>query len=130
MKIISILLKSLAIFLTLIFIAKIIYWLKTDEPISRGSLLILVLFITSLTIRNPFTYILLGGLALFCFGYKIENVHISGYLIVDFMASFSQPRSSICDEFYYLPYFVYLLVLFLMIFPATRKLYCNLKVSS
>ena len=127
LKTTSKILYFLAICLALIFITKIIYWLKTDEPISRGSMLILALYILFLTIRNKYTFFLLGGLAIFCLAYKYTHLHWSDYLIVDFMASFRKPMSSINKVFLNIPFIVYLLTLFLLILPTTRKLYFNSK---
>ena len=123
LKITSKILYILAICLALIFIAKIFYWLKTDEPIRRGSMLILALFIVFLTVRNKYTYFLLGGLALFCIIYRFTNQHWSGSLIVDFMSSFRRPMSSVNKMFLIIPSIVYYLILLLMVFSSTRKLY-------
>ena len=127
LKITSKILYFLAICWALIFIAKIIYWTKTHEPISRGSMLILVLYILFLTVRNKYTFLMLGGLAIFCLVYKYTHLHLSGYLIVDFMGSFRKPMISINNVFLNIPFVVYLLTLFLLILPTTRKLYFNSK---
>ena len=127
MKITSQILYFLAICLAFTFIAKIIYWLKTDLPISRGSMLILALYILFLTIRNKYTFFLLGGLAISCLVYKYTYLHLSGYLIVDFMGSFRKPMSSINNVLLNIPFAVYTLTLFLLILPTTRKLYFNTK---
>lgn len=118
MKITSKILYILAFFLAIFFIVKIIFWLKTNEPISRGSMLILALFIIFLTVRNKYTYMLLGGLAIFCIAYKYTYHHLSGYLIVDFTSSL-RLNSTIRK----IPFVVYNLILLLMIFPSTIKLY-------
>ena len=119
----------LALFLALIFIAKIIYWLKTDEPISRGSMLILALYILFLTIRNKYTFFLLGGLGIFCIVYKYTHFNWSGFLVVDFMASLRKPMGSLNKVVLYTPFVVYILSLFLLILPTTRKIYFNSKSS-
>lgn len=127
MKITSFILNSLTIFLATIFITKIVFWLKTDEPISRGSMLILALFIVLLTVRNKYTYFLLGGLVLSCMIYKYTYHNCSGYLIVDFTASIRQHLRLFKKLLYTLPYVIYFLILVLMIFPSTRKLYFSTK---
>ncbi len=70
---------------------------------------------------------MLGGLAIFCLVYKYTHLRWSGYLIVDFMGSFRKPMSSINKVFLNIPFVVYLLTLFLLILPTTRKLYFNPK---
>ncbi len=118
MKITSGLLYVLASFLAVIFIVKLVFWLKTDEPIGRGSMLILALFITFLTIRNKYTFLLLGALVIFCIAYKYKYHNWSGYLIVDFTLSL-RLNSTIRK----IPFVVYYLTLLFMILPSTRKLY-------
>ena len=129
LKITSKILYFLALFLALIFIAKIIYWLKTDEPISRGAMLILALYILFLTIRNKYTFFLLGGLGIFCLVYKYTHFNWSGFLVVDFLASLRKPMGSLSKVVLYTPFVVYILSLFLLILPTTRKIYFNSKSS-
>lgn len=122
MKITSSLLYVLASFLAVIFIVKLVFWLKTDEPIGRGSMLILALFITFLTKRNKYTYLLLGVLVIFCIAYKYKYHNWSGNLIVDFTSSL-RLNSTIRK----IPFLVYYFTLLLMILPSTRKLYFQSK---
>ena len=86
-------------------------------------MLILALLIFFLTVRNKYTYFLLGSLAIFCLAYHYTYQSWSGYLIVDFMASFKEPMRGINKVFLNIPFVVYLLTLFLLILPTTRKLY-------
>ena len=122
-------LKITSKLLAIIFIAKIVYWLQTDLPISRGSMLILALFIIFFIVRNKFTYFLLAGLAVFCIAYKYTYQDVSGYLIVDFMASFSKPMQGISEEMAKLPYIFYYFTIFLIMLPTTIRLYFNSKKS-
>ena len=129
LKITSKILYFVALCLALIFIAKIIYWLKTDEPISRGSMLILALYILFLTIRNKYTFFLLEGLGIFCLIYKYTHFNWSGFLFIDFMASLRKPMGSLSKVVLHTPFVVYILSLFLLILPTTHKIYFNAKRS-
>jgi hypothetical protein len=123
MKITKLTLNILAIILIIIIVFKLVYWLITDIPISRGSMLILISSVVLLLVKNRYTYFLLFGLMLFCITYKVINQHWSGYLMVDFMSSIRESFHSAHKVFFYTPYAFYFLTIFLMILPTTRKIY-------
>jgi hypothetical protein len=119
----SMLLTLLAVFLLFIFVIKIVCWIETDHPISRGSMLILGSLSACLLIRNQLTFVLLVFIAIGCIVYQFANFYISGYTFVDFTASFQGWYDSMPKILRALPTITYFSVLFLSILPFTWKLY-------
>lgn len=119
----SLILNILATILILIMVIKLIYWLVSDIPIYKGSMLILALFVTLLFVKNRYTYFLLLGLILFCFAYKFINHNWSGYLAVDFLSSIHRPMESTSAVLIYIPYVFYFLLLLILFLPRMRKTY-------
>lgn len=116
-------LNILAISLIILMVLKLIFWLVSGIPISRGSLLIIVAFVVFLFVKTRYTYFFLGSLVLFCLTYKFIYHNWSGYLAVDFMSSIRNPKESTSAIFLYAPYVFYFLVLLLLTLPSTRKVY-------
>lgn len=127
MKIIEYSLKFLAIILILIIVLKLIIWLISDVPISRGSLLILSAYSSFLILKNKYTYFLLVSLMIFCVVYKVLNNNKSGYLIVDFLSSIFHINKSIDKQLFLIPYIFYFVTFFVMLLPVTRHIYFKKK---
>lgn len=102
---------------------KIVCWLETDYPISRGSMLILGLLSACLLIRNKLTFILLVFVAIGSIAYQFANLHISGSTFVDFTASLEGWYDTMPIILKMLPTLTYFFILFLAILPTTWKLY-------
>ena len=117
------LLTLLALFLLFILVMKIVCWIETDYPISRGSMLILALLSACLLIRNKLTFVLLVFLAIGSLAYQLTNLHLSGSSFVDFTTSFKPWYFSNQKILLSIPALTYLLILFLAILPSTWKVY-------
>lgn len=119
----SILLTLLAFFLLFILFMKIMCWIETGNPISRGSMLILASLVACLLIRNKLTFVLLVFIAIGSIAYQFANFYISGNTFVDFSASLKPWYHSNQKTLMRLPLLTYLFILFLAILPSTWKLY-------
>lgn len=119
----SMLLTLLAVFLLVILVVKIVCWIESDHPISRGSMLILSSLSACLLIRNQLTFVLLVFIAIGSIAYQFANFYISGYTFVDFTASLQGWYDPMPKILRALPTMTYFSVLVLSIIPFTWKLY-------
>jgi len=119
----SILLTFIAVFLLFILVVKIVCWIETNHPISRGSILILGSLSACLLYRNQFTFVLLIFISLGSLVYPMLNEAISGRTFVDFTASLKGWYNPMPKLLRALPTMTYFSFLFLSILPFTWKLY-------
>jgi hypothetical protein len=102
---------------------KLLCWIETDNPISRGSMLIITSLVACLLFRNKLTFALLVFIAIGSIAYQFANFHFSGYTFVDFTASLKPWFHSNQKTLMSLPPLTYLFILFLAVLPTTWKLY-------
>jgi hypothetical protein len=119
----SILLTFLAFCLLFILFMKFLCWIETDNPISRGSMLIITSLVACLLFRNKLTFVLLVFIAIGSIAYQFTNFYVSGSTFVDFTASLKPWYHSNQKTLMSLPLLTYLFILFLAILPSTWKLY-------
>ena len=116
-----------AVVLAVFMILKVVYWLYSDIPIGRASMLILFICQITLIIRNRFTYFLLFGIVVFCIIYIFIHPNQSGYLFVDFMSSIHKPMESPKVILLTIPYIIYGSLLCILLMSSTRKIYTGSK---
>lgn len=119
----SIIVTLLAFFLLFIFLLKVLCWIETNHPISRGSILIICCLSACLLYRNQFTFVLLIFISLGSLAYPMLNEAISGSTFVDFTASLNGWYDPIPKFLRALPTLTYFSVLVLTMLPSTWKLY-------
>jgi hypothetical protein len=102
---------------------KFLCWIETDNPISRGSMLIITSLVACLLFRNKLTFVLLVFIAIGSIAYQFTNFYVSGSTFVDFTASLKPWYHSNQKTLMSLPLLTYLFILFLAILPSTWKLY-------
>ena len=123
MRITKWMLNGLALVIAAIMLIKLVVWLATDYPISRGSMLILAGFVVFLSIKKSYTFILLVCLLVFCWFYKLFHAPSSGYLVVDFMSSIRNADGSIIRFLMYFQEVFYMVMVVMILLPWTWKVY-------
>lgn len=113
----------LAFFILFILLVKVLCWIETNHPISRGSILILGSLSACLLYRNQFTFVLLIFISLGSLVYPMLNEVISGRTFVDFTASLKGWYDPMPKLLRALPTLTYFSVLVLTMLPSTWKLY-------
>ena len=123
MRITKWMLNGLALVIAAIMLLKLVVWLATDYPISRGSMLILAGFVVFLSIKKWYTFILLVCLVVSCWIYKFFHAPSSGYLVVDFMSSIRNADGSIIRFLMYFQEVFYMVMVAMILLPWTWKVY-------
>ena len=123
----NIILKLLAILFGVIVILKTIIWFKTDEPISRLSILYLMSLIIFLLYKRKWSYFILLGITTFPTISQILYKNYSGTYPFDYTGSIYRWLSSFDSNlnYYFIQFPVYfsVIVIVILLIPASRKLY-------
>jgi hypothetical protein len=127
-KVMDKVLKGIALLLFLIAISKFVIWLKTDEPISRLSILYIAAIIALLMYRKKWTFIsLLVLLTLPFIGDFYSANYSSGLSPFNFTGSIYSWLSSIGSNWNYsvmlFPRYFSVILVILLLLPASRTLY-------
>lgn len=122
-KIVTRLFMLLSLLLLLVLVFKIAFWLSYDVPISRGSVLIILVYSFSFLYRNKITFLVLVMSTISCIVFKLIYLNWSGYLPIDLMASMRNYGESVPKSYILIPYLFYILIFILLFLPITHQVY-------
>ena len=124
------LIYSLVLLISLFICLKFIFWMSLDMPMSRLSVVYLMLILICLFLRNKISFLLLIGLTIFPFVFKMINTHLSGYLFTEFSSVLlpltGKEKTVLGIQIIDISYLIYLFILTaILIIPGIRKFYWN-----
>lgn len=124
------LIYSLVLLISLFICLKFIFWMSLDMPMSRLSVVYLMLILICLFLRNKISFLSLIGLTIFPFVYKMINTHLSGYLFTEFSSVLlpltGKEKTVLGIQIIDISYLIYLFILTaILIIPGIRKFYWN-----
>lgn len=120
-------LNSLACFMVLMLISRIVLWIAVDIPLNSKAMLVLLLLAFFFVYRNKWTYIF--AYVLFISGalYPWIYNHISGFGMFDFTSSlYNYYKSTQGDLRHFIiifPRYFYCAMILLFLFPGVWKAY-------
>lgn len=125
---VKILMYSIMSLISLFICLKFVFWMSLDLPISRLSIVYLVLILVCLFLRNKISFVALIILTIFPFVYKMMNTHLSGNLFTEFSSVLfpltGKGEYVLGIRIVNVSYLIYSLILIIVLFvPGIRKSY-------